>query len=74
MATNNFAFEVKDMLGLESTHLESQVVKIWLNGPMANRVKVWKYFLGPFIANNNFAFEVEAIQFLESTHLESWVA
>ena len=24
MATSNFAFEVKDILGLESTHLESQ--------------------------------------------------
>ena len=33
MATSNFAFEVKDILGLESTHLESQVVKIGLNGP-----------------------------------------
>ena len=33
MATSNFAFEIKDILGLESTHLESQVVKIGLNGP-----------------------------------------
>ena len=33
MATSNFAFEVKDILGLESTLLESQVVKIGLNGP-----------------------------------------
>ena len=33
MATNNFAFEVKDMLGLESTHLESHMAKIGLNGP-----------------------------------------
>ena len=32
-ATSNFAFEVKDILGLESTHLESQVAKIALNGP-----------------------------------------
>ena len=31
--TSNFAFEVKDILGLESTHLESQVAKMGLNGP-----------------------------------------
>ena len=44
MATSNFAFEVKDVLGLESTHLESQVAKIGLNGPMNNRVKVKNIF------------------------------
>ena len=33
MATNNFAFEVKAILGLESTHLESKVAKIGLNDP-----------------------------------------
>ena len=33
MATNNFALEVKNILGLENTHLESQVAKIGLNGP-----------------------------------------
>ena len=33
MATSNFAFEVKDILDLESTHLESLVAKIGLNGP-----------------------------------------
>ena len=33
MATSNFAFEVNDILGLESTHLESRVAKIGLNGP-----------------------------------------
>ena len=33
IATNNFAFEVKAMQGLERTHLESQVAKIGLNGP-----------------------------------------
>ena len=33
MASSNFAFEVKDILGLESTHLESQVAEIGLNGP-----------------------------------------
>ena len=43
-------------------------------GPMTNRVKVWKYFWGLFIATNNFAFEVQAILVLESTHLESCVA
>ena len=44
MTTSNFAFEVKDILGLESTHLESQVAKIGLNGPMNNRVKVKNIF------------------------------
>ena len=33
IATNNFAFEVKAILGLESTHLEIWVAKIGLNGP-----------------------------------------
>ena len=33
MATNNFAFEVKATLGLESTHLEICVTKIGLNDP-----------------------------------------
>ena len=33
IATNNFAFEVKAILGLESTHLEIRVAKIGLNGP-----------------------------------------
>ena len=33
MATSNFAFEVKAILGLESTHLEIRVAKIGLNGP-----------------------------------------
>ena len=31
IAINNFAFEVKAILGQESTHLESQVAKIGLN-------------------------------------------
>ena len=33
IATNNFTFEVKAILGLESTHLESRVAKIGLKGP-----------------------------------------
>ena len=33
MTTSNFAFEVKYILGLESTHLEGRVAKIGLNGP-----------------------------------------
>ena len=33
MATNNFVFEFKAILGFESTHLESQVAKIGLNDP-----------------------------------------
>ena len=33
MATNNFAFEVRAILGLESTNLEIRVAKIGLNGP-----------------------------------------
>ena len=41
--------------------------------PMTNRVKVWKYFRGLFIAPNNFAFEVEAIPVLESFHLKNWM-
>ena len=44
MAASNFALEVKDILGLESTHLESQVAKIGLYGPMNNRVKVKNIF------------------------------
>ena len=33
MATSNFAFEVKAILDLESTHLDIRVAKIGLNGP-----------------------------------------
>ena len=33
VATSNFNFEVKDILGLESTHLVSQVAEIGLHGP-----------------------------------------
>ena len=40
IATNNFVFEVEAILVLESTHLESWVAEIGLNGPMNNRVKV----------------------------------
>ena len=40
MANSNFAFEVKTILDLESTHPESWVAKVGLNGPMTNRVKV----------------------------------
>ena len=63
MATNNFAFEEKAILGFKSTHLESQVAKIGL-----------KYFWDLIIATNNFAFEVKATLGLESSHLENWVA
>ena len=38
--TNNFTFEVMAMLGFESTRPGGHVVKIGLNGPMTNRVKV----------------------------------
>ena len=31
IATNNFDFEVKAILGLESTHLESRMAKIEIN-------------------------------------------
>ena len=61
MATSNFTFEVKAILGLESTLVEIQVAKIGLNGPMNDRVKVYKYFWGSIIATNNFACEVKAI-------------
>ena len=33
IATYNFAFEVEAILVLESTHVESWVAKIGLNGP-----------------------------------------
>ena len=33
IATNNFAFEVKAILGQESTYLEGWVAKIGLSGP-----------------------------------------
>ena len=35
--------------------------------PLANRVKVWKYFYGQTIETNNFAFEAKVILGLEST-------
>ena len=38
--TNNFAFEVKVILGLESTFPDGLVDKIGLNGSECNRVKV----------------------------------
>ena len=38
--TNNFAFEVKVILGLESTCPDGQGAKTGLNGPMTNMVKV----------------------------------
>ena len=42
--------------------------------PMANRVKVKKYFLGITIETNNFAFEVKVILVLESTCPDDWGA
>ena len=36
--------------------------------PMANRVKVWKYFQGQTIETNNIAFEAQVILGLESTY------
>ena len=36
--------------------------------PMANMVKVWKYFQGQTIETNNFAFEAKVILGLESTY------
>ena len=38
--TNNFAFEVKVILGLESTCQDAQGAKIGLNETSKNRVKV----------------------------------
>ena len=72
--TNNFAFEVKAIIGQKSTHLESRVAKIGLNGSMTNKTRVWKYFWGLVMATSNFAFEVNATLDLESTHLELRVA
>ena len=40
ITTSKFPFEVKVILGLESTHLEIRVAKIGFNSPMTNRVKV----------------------------------
>ena len=41
--TNNFAFEVKAILGLESTYPDGQGAKIGLNGPHGH---LEKYFPG----------------------------
>ena len=38
--------------------------------PIANMVKVWKYFWGLLMATSNFAFEVKALIGVESTQLE----
>ena len=46
MATNNFAFEVKAILGLESTHIESRVAKIGLNDPLDYQGKGQKNIFG----------------------------
>ena len=69
--TNNFAFEVKVILGLESTCQDAQGAKIGLNETRKNRVKVWRYLFGLTIDTNNFAFEVKVILSLESTLLDS---
>ena len=42
--TNNFSFDAKVIIGLESTYPDGLGAKIGLNGPMTNRVEVWKYF------------------------------
>ena len=36
--------------------------------PMANRVKVWKYFQGQTIETNNIALKAKVIRDLESTY------
>ena len=54
METNNFVFKIKVILGLESAPLSCLVAKIGLNGPMPNRVKVWRNILGVTIEANNF--------------------
>ena len=66
--TNNFAFEVNVISGLESTHPDGYEAKIGLNGPSSIRVKVWKDVYGLAIKTNNFAFEVNVISGLECTH------
>ena len=38
--TNNFVFDVRDILGLESSCPDGQGAKIGLNSPKTNRVKV----------------------------------
>ena len=66
--TNNFAFEVNVISGLESTHPDDYEAKIGKMVPRSNRVKVWKNVYGLAIKNNNFAFEVNVISGLENTH------
>ena len=65
--TNNFAFEVKAILGFESTCPDNYGAKIRINNPMNNRVKVWKYIQGLTIETTNLYFEVKVILGLEST-------
>ena len=47
--------------------------KIGLNGPVPNRVKVLRYFLGLAIETNNFDFEVKVIVGLKNTHPDGWI-
>ena len=63
--TNNFAFEINVISGLESTHPVGWEARIGLNGL---RVKVWKNLYSLAIETNNFAFEVNVISGLESTY------
>ena len=57
-------------MGLESTCPDGEGAKIGLNGPIANRVKVWQYVYVLTIESNNFAFEVKVILGIESTRLD----
>ena len=67
--TTIFAFEVK-----------VKVIQMarWLKygemTPMANMIKVWRYFKGVTIETNIFAFEVKVTIGLWSTCPEDWVA
>ena len=65
--TNNFAFQVKVILGLESTCPDDQGAKIGLNGPKYKQSKGMEIFQGLLIETSDFAFEVKVILGLEST-------
>ena len=66
---NNFAFEVKVTLCLNSTRPDNQVPKIELNGPLTYRIKVRRKIEGLAIDTNNTALEIKVILSMESTCL-----
>ena len=51
-----------------------KILNIGLNGPMPNRVKVWRNIKGVTIEANNFAFKVKALLGFESPHTDGLMA